>query len=140
MQDHTPRALENARRLRREMTLPEVLLWQRLKGKPHGAKFRKQHPLGEFVLDFYCAAKRVAIEVDGIAHDMGDRPQHDEIRDKWLRSHGIEVVRIAASDVLKSPDEDTESIVGYCASVPPPSAAGAAATSPSGGGLSGAPV
>src|SRR3546814_18208556 len=66
-------ALKNARRLRREMTLPEVLLWQRLKGRSQGFKFRKQHPVGIVVLDFYCAAKRTAIEIDGTVHDMGDR-------------------------------------------------------------------
>ena len=138
MEDHTSKALENARRLPRVMTLPEVLLWQRLKGKPDGIKFRKQHPFGNFVLDFYCAAKRVAIEVDGVVHDMGNRPERDDIRESWLKSQEIEVVRIAATDVLKNPDDVAESIVRHCASVPPPSAAGAAATSPSGGGLSGA--
>ena len=55
----------NARRLRKEMSLPEVLLWQDLRKRPDGAKFRRQHPAGMYVLDFYCSDARLAIEVDG---------------------------------------------------------------------------
>ena len=54
----------NAKRLRREMTLPEVLLWQRLKGRPNGLKFRKQHAAGDYVLDFYCHEKKLIVEID----------------------------------------------------------------------------
>jgi very-short-patch-repair endonuclease len=120
------------------MSLPEVLLWNRLRGKPAGVKFRKQHSLGDYVIDFFCASKRVAVEIDGIAHDMGDRPRRDMKRDAWLRAQGIEVRRIPAAEVLRDVDAAAESIVSYCADAPPPSAAGAAATSPSGGGFSGA--
>ena len=116
------------------MTLPEVLLWQHLRGKPMGVKFRKQHPLGDYILDFFCASRRVAVEVDGIAHDMGDRSTRDATRDAWLRGQGVEVLRVAATDVLRDPVGTAESIIRYCAHVPPPSAAGAAATSPKGGG------
>jgi very-short-patch-repair endonuclease len=139
MENHTPSALKNARRLRQEMSLPEVLLWQQLKGKPSGVKFRKQHPFGNLVLDFFCAEKRIAIEIDGIAHDMGDRPQRDLARDKWLSSQNVHVLRIPASLVLKDAVAAAESVLAYCVAYsPPPSAAGAAATSPSGGGLYGA--
>ena len=140
MEDHTPEALRHARRLRREMSLPEVLLWTHLRGKPLGVKFRNQHPVGDFVLDFYCAAKRIAVEVDGIAHDMGDRPVRDAFRDAWLSEHGIHVLRVPASEVLQDSQAIAEAIVAYCADRPPPSAAGAAATSPRGGGFPGAPV
>ncbi|MCL4671388.1 MAG: DUF559 domain-containing protein [Sphingomonadaceae bacterium] len=140
MENHTPDALKNARRLRREMSLPEVLLWQQLKGKPSGLKFRKQHPFGNLVLDFFCAEKRIAIEIDGMAHDVGDRPQRDFARDRWLASQKIDVLRIPASEVLGDPVAAAEAILAYCANRPPPSAAVAAATSPSGGGFSGATV
>jgi very-short-patch-repair endonuclease len=132
MEDHTDDALRNAKKLRREMSLPEVLLWNRLRGKPMGVKFRNQHPVDEYVLDFYCAAKRIAFEIDGVAHDMGNRPQRDVRRDAKLASLGIEVVRIAASEVLKDVDGAAESIVTYCLDRPPPSAL-RAATSPKGG-------
>lgn len=137
MEDHAPEALASARRLRREMTLPEVLLWRLLKGKPMGVKFRKQHPIENYVVDFYCAEKRFAIEIDGIAHDMGDRPKRDVSRDARLRALGIEVIRISAADVLRDVDGAADGIVRLCADRPPPSAL-RAATSPSGGGFSGA--
>src|SRR5690349_15422967 len=92
-----------ARRLRKEMSLPERLLWRELRGKPMELKFRRQHPVGPYVLDFYCPAAKLAIEVDGIAHDMGERPLRDEPRDEFIRAQGIEVVRVPATDVLESP-------------------------------------
>jgi very-short-patch-repair endonuclease len=103
-----------ARALRKTLSLPEALLWRLLKGSPAGVHFRSQHPIGRYVLDFYCAKAKVAFEIDGIAHDMGNRPEHDAARDAWLRGEGIEVVRIPAADVLKSPETVAESIVRYC--------------------------
>jgi very-short-patch-repair endonuclease len=103
--------VRRARHLRRTMSLPEVLLWQRLKGSPDGVAFRKQHPVGAYVLDFYCAAAKTGIEVDGIAHDMGDRPQRDARRDMWLAAQGIQVVRIAAAEVLADPDGVAEGVI-----------------------------
>ena len=108
------RNIIKARHLRREMTLPEVMLWNLLRGDPDGVKFRRQHPLGDFILDFYCAKAKVCFEIDGIAHDMGDRPERDLRRDAWLAEQGIEVLRIPASDVLKSPEDIAEAIVRNC--------------------------
>ena len=139
MENHTPESLDRARRLRRTMSLPEGLLWNRLKGKPMGVKFRSQHPFGDYVVDFYCAAKRIAFEIDGIVHNMGDRPQRDIRRDAILNSFGIEVIRIAAADVLKDVDAAAEGMVRLCLDTPPPSGL-RPATSPSGGDFSGAPV
>jgi very-short-patch-repair endonuclease len=108
------RDVAKARRLRKDMTLPEVSLWQLLRGQPDGVKLRRQHPLGPYVLDFYCAAAKIGFEIDGIAHEMGDRPVRDEQRDAWLRSQGVEVMRIPAADVLRSPENMAEAIVRYC--------------------------
>jgi very-short-patch-repair endonuclease len=108
-----PRDIAKARRLRREMSLPEVLLWTRLR-QQQAVKFRRQHPLGNYVLDFYCARARLCVEIDGIAHDMGDRPHRDALRDDWLRAEGIEVVRIPARDVLRSADTVAEAVVAHC--------------------------
>jgi very-short-patch-repair endonuclease len=96
------RTVHRARRLRREMSLPEVLLWQQLKLRPGGFRFRKQHPAGFYVLDFFCAEAKLAIEVDGEAHDRGDQPTLDAARDRQLRSHGIETLRIPAGEVLNN--------------------------------------
>jgi very-short-patch-repair endonuclease len=87
------------------MTLPEVLLWRQLRrGVLEGLKFRRQHPLGPYVLDFYCDEAKLAVEVDGIAHRMGDQPTRDERRDAWLESQGVRVLRFNATDVLKEMD------------------------------------
>jgi very-short-patch-repair endonuclease len=94
-------SIKRARRLRKEMSLPEILLWRLLKGSPGGHKFRKQHPAGPYVLDFFCPRANLAIEIDGFAHDTEDRPERDLRRDAWLRQHQIDTLRIAAKDVLK---------------------------------------
>ncbi|WJY18763.1 endonuclease domain-containing protein [Alteriqipengyuania flavescens] len=133
MENHTTQSLTSARRQRREMSLPEGLLWQKLRQRPHGVKFRNHHPMGSLVVDFYCTSKKLAIEIDGISHDMGDNPARDRKRDAWLLSQGIHVVRIAASEVLRDPLEVADGLAKLCADRPPPSAAGAAATSPKGG-------
>jgi very-short-patch-repair endonuclease len=103
-----------ARNLRAEMSLPEVLLWKYLRKQPLGLKFRRQHPVGEYVIDFYSPAAKIGIEIDGIAHDMGDRPERDAIGDEWLNQRGIEVVRIPAAEVLKSVEQAAHSIILYC--------------------------
>ena len=134
MHDHAPGTVARARKLRREMTLPEVLLWQILRTKPMGVKFRSQHPIGDFVVDFYCHSARTIIEIDGIAHNMGDQPQFDAARGEQLSAMGLQVVRIPATDVLKDPVAVAKSLVAICKVVPPQSAL-RAATSPSGGGF-----
>jgi very-short-patch-repair endonuclease len=91
-----------ARKLRKEMSLPEGLLWRELKLRPGGIKFRKQHPGGFYVLDFYCPDAKLCIEVDGEAHSMGDQPEFDAKRDAWLKLHGIMTLRIPAVDVLRN--------------------------------------
>ena len=92
------------------MTLPEVLLWTALrKRRTGGLRFRRQHPVGPYVLDFYCDAMKVAVEVDGEAHSRGDRPQRDHQRDRWLSDHGVATVRLPAADVLRSPDDAARS-------------------------------
>ena len=128
----TDKAYKNARRLRRELSLPERLLWVRLRGAE--VRFRRQHPVGNYILDFYCASAKLAIEVDGFAHDTGNRPQRDDARTQWLNGEGVEVLRIAAKDVLADPDAVADAILRLCSkplhhsaspSGPPPRALGA---------------
>jgi len=68
------RTVKNARNLRRTMTMPEVALWARLRSRPDGFKFRRQHPAGRYVLDFFCNEARLAIEVDGASHEWAIGP------------------------------------------------------------------
>jgi very-short-patch-repair endonuclease len=109
-----PRNVPKARELRQSLTMPEVLIWQLLRKNPDGVHFRRQHAIGDYFLDFYCASAKLCIEVDGIAHDMGDNPQHDQARDLWLREQGIAVLRIPAVDILRSPEDVAEGIVRLC--------------------------
>ena len=92
----------SARKLRREMSLPEVLLWEHLRASKQGIKFRRQHPIGPYIADFYCSAAKLVIEIDGEAHDRGDRPERDLVRNATMRSAGYEVLRAGAADVLNS--------------------------------------
>ena len=94
------------------MSLPEVLIWRRLKGRrTDGLHFRKQHPVGLYVLDFYCDSAKLAIEIDGQSHGVEDRPDRDERRDRWLRARGIRTLRLSAAYVLKSLDEAVRMIL-----------------------------
>ncbi len=107
---HGPKKTQaRARQLRRTMTLPEVLLWQALRRRPAGLRFRKQHPAGRYVLDFFCPARRLAVEVDGEAHNRGSQPGYDAERDRWLLGQGARVLRIPAVDVLT----DLEAVVRH---------------------------
>jgi very-short-patch-repair endonuclease len=86
------------------MSLPEVLLWRELKRSSGSElRFRRQHPIGPYVLDFYCAKARLCIEIDGSAHGTEDRPARDDRRDRYLAELGIWTERTAAVSVLRDP-------------------------------------
>jgi very-short-patch-repair endonuclease len=105
---------DRARRLRRTMSLPEVLLWNALKRRQlRGLQFRKQHPIGPHILDFYCDAVRLAVEIDGGSHSFGDRPQHDARRDAWLAKAGIRTLRLSARSVLDEVGNATRTIEAW---------------------------
>lgn len=100
-----------ARRQRKAMSLPEVLLWRELRAQAGGLRFRKQHPIKPYYADFYCAAARLVIEIDGKAHDMGDRPQRDEERNAFMESRGYRVLRVLATEVLADANAVAASVV-----------------------------
>ena len=104
-----------ARKLRRDMRPPEVLLWQRLKGQQTGLKFRKQHPVGPHVADFYCSATRTVVEVDGEVHNRATRPLLDAERDAFLTGNGYRVVRVPAVDILRDVDAAADAIAAFAA-------------------------
>jgi very-short-patch-repair endonuclease len=103
-----------ARKLRRSMTLPEVLLWRELRSRPGGFKFRRQHPAGPFILDFVCLSARLAIEIDGEAHDRGGSPARDEARDEWLMAQGYRTLRIPAREILHNLDGALGYVLAQC--------------------------
>ena len=101
--------LRRARVLRHAMTPPEVALWQALRSRQLNARFRRQHPIGPWIVDFYCTERRLALEVDGWSHNMGD-PARDGRRDADLARRGVRVLRFAASDVLTNLDGVVRSV------------------------------
>ena len=111
--------VKRARKLRREMSLPEVLLWRQLRRRPEGLKFRKQFPIGEMTVDFACLERRLIIEVDGEAHSFGDQPRRDAARGAILKREGFRIIRIAAHDVLKNMDGTLQFILAACSGVGP---------------------
>jgi very-short-patch-repair endonuclease len=109
-----------ARQLRRRMSPSEVRLWRVLRLRPEGLQFRRQHPFGPFVFDFFCKAAGLAIEVDGLAHEFGDNPVRDMRRDLWAREQGIETMRISAEDVRRNLEGVVIHIVNRCIERAPP--------------------
>jgi very-short-patch-repair endonuclease len=97
------------------MTVPEVKLWAIFRTHPSGVRLRRQHPVGPFILDFYCAQAPLAIEIDGAVHDMGDRPERDLARDRWLADRGIAMLRVSAADVMANTDAVVVAICERCA-------------------------
>lgn len=92
---------EEAVRQRQATNPAEHALWEALRERRfRGLKFRRQHPLGRFILDFYCVDHRLAVEVDGGAHLGAEARERDAARDAWLGERGVRVVRVPAALVL----------------------------------------
>jgi len=94
------------------MSEPEVLLWSRLRGRgPEKPTFRRQHPIGSVIVDFFCPSARLVIEVDGSTHWDDDRRRRDEARDRWLEGQGITVIRVPASLIYRRLDGVVDRII-----------------------------
>ena len=89
-----------ARTLRRDMTRAERVLWTGLRRYGAGGRFRRQHPVGPFVLDFCCPALRLVIEVDGAVHDDPAQAQRDAARTAWLQAQGYRIHRFRNDEVM----------------------------------------
>ena len=119
---------KRAKRLRKALTPQELGLWLRLRNRQLGGfKFRVQHPVGPYILDFYCAEARLAVEIDGAAHDRPEQVAHDARRDAYFRALGIETLRLGAS-LLKEPGRAAEVVLE---AVRRPNALSTASRSPS---------
>ena len=89
-----------ARRLRKEMSPPERVLWSCLRGEQLGVRFRKQHPIGPYIADFYARACGLVVEVDGESHALTQETRnHDLVRDQFMADLGLTVLRFSAYDV-----------------------------------------
>ncbi len=110
----SPVIRQRARDLRRPLTPTEGKLWARLRARPQGLKFRRQHPLGRFIVDFYCAQARLAIEVDGGLHAEPRHAEYDTARTAWLEQRGYRVLRFQARQVEKDLEAVVKRIVEAC--------------------------
>ena len=92
---------ERAKDLRKNMTGAEKVLWFHLKQNSGGFKFRRQHPLGIYIADFYCHKAKLVIELDGTIHDDAEVRSNDEIRQKNIEERGIKVIRFTNEEIFK---------------------------------------
>jgi very-short-patch-repair endonuclease len=108
-----------ARQLRREMTPAEIKLWQRLRGHQlRGAHFRKQHAVGNFIVDFFCARAKLVIEIDGDVHALQE--EYDAERTQWLKTQRrYRVMRFANDDVLHNIESVLEAVAAVLSEPPP---------------------
>ena len=105
-----PMMIDRARQLRRQSPPPEGILWSVLRGRRlAGLKFRRQEPIGPYVVDFCCRELKLVIEVDGMSHD--DKRDRDEVRDRWLNEQGYRILRVTNWDV----NEDLEAVARWIA-------------------------
>jgi hydroxymethylglutaryl-CoA lyase len=103
---------KRARALRRGMTMPERILWKRLRAdRLQGLRFRRQHPIGDYIVDFYCPGARLVVELDGESHRRGDSPARDAVRDAFLESQGLWVLRFGNQAVVKDADAVAKTIL-----------------------------
>ena len=103
-----------AREMRREPTEAENMLWQHLRGyNLSGFKFRRQHNIERFIVDFYCAKAKLVIEVDGPIHQY--QPEEDAIRQEYLESQNLKVLRFKNEDVLNNVNEVIKQILSFLA-------------------------
>ena len=107
------RLFENADKLRKTMTEPEQVLWEYLRTKPEGFKFRRQHPIGIYILDFYCHELRFSIEIDGGYHLSKEQKEKDSERTAYLNDLGINEIRFKNEEVLKDVDLVVEEIRSF---------------------------
>ena len=110
-----------ARRLRRDATEAERALWRRLRGKRlDGLKFRRQHVIGRFVLDFYCHECRLAVEIDGGQHREAAQRRRDDARTAFLESRGVAVLRYSNLEALRETEAVLEDLRRRAAARRPP--------------------
>src|SRR6478672_354665 len=104
---------EKAANLRKEQTLAEEILWNYLRTKPFGLKFRRQHPFSNYILDFYCHSLKLVIEVDGSIHEVKEVKQNDQIRQKQLEQEALTFLRFTNNEIRLKPEEVIQQIETY---------------------------
>ena len=103
-----------ARSLRSNATDAERKLWSLSRNKQLGGlRFRRQQPIGPYIVDFFCPAAKLVVELDGSQHGEEENLTYDEARTKWLNSRGYRVVRFVNADVLRNPEIVADAIGNF---------------------------
>jgi very-short-patch-repair endonuclease len=98
-----PELIAYARTMREEPTPAEAILWEALRGRRLGGlKFRRQHPINAYILDFWCPECRLVVELDGAIHEQQDQREHDKMRQRHLEAYGYTVLRFSNEEVLNN--------------------------------------
>jgi len=115
MDVHNKKSLEKIRRrLRQESTTAEDFLWQQIRnGKWNQLKFKRQHSIGNYIVDFYCASKRLIIEVDGSIHQLPEQKEKDKTRDENLKEMNFIIFRFSNEQVLYNINFVKQEIIKY---------------------------
>src|SRR5438445_13032013 len=109
------RLIEFARQMRREPTPAEKVMWRLLRNRRlAGLKFRRQHPLGRYIADFYSADAALVIELDGDSHATEEGIEHDRVRHAYLRGLDVEVIRFWNSQLAENADGILECVFELC--------------------------
>jgi very-short-patch-repair endonuclease len=112
-----PPLLQRAREMRHPLTPAEAKVWARVRNSQFGYKIRRQHPIGHFVADFYCAQAKLVIEIDGDSHAQPDQAEYDAARTEWLEARGFRVIRFQNDDVHGNLGSVLEQLRQACASI-----------------------
>src|SRR4051812_7192852 len=96
--------LKRAKNMRRQPTPAEALLWDKLRRNRANVKFRRQHPIGNYIPDLYCRSAKLAIELDGSYHDGDGQREYEDARTLFLEAGGSRVLRFSNDEVLNQTD------------------------------------
>ena len=111
---YNPKLKELAKKLRNDSTRAEIKLWKELKNKQvYGYKFTRQKPIGNFIADFFCNKLKLVIEVDGYSHNFEEVLDKDKVKNQYLTSLGITVLRFDDEEVIKDMNNVLREIEGY---------------------------
>jgi len=114
--------VKNARELRKNMTLAEIILWSRLRSrKIDGYKFRRQQPILDYIVDFYCDELKLIIEADGEIHSLSDKSETDVKRNKLLKINGYHILHLTNSEIQTDINSAIKKIKSFIVTILSPS-------------------
>ena len=108
-----PKQTHLRRRLRKNPTEPERRLWAKLRNRQLGVKFRRQHGIGDYIVDFYCAECALVIELDGESHFTLTGMEYDRVRDEYMKKIGLNILRFSNTAVIQNLDAVVTNIVEH---------------------------